>query len=112
MRQGSFQYVGNNFHVTMRVSRKASAGDNPIFVDDSEVAKAHVMRIVIVAEREGVTAVEPIKFGKASLGGSSDGDHFSSDQFPVKASIGYCVSPTYSRPAPMRTAIEISLSRA
>jgi hypothetical protein len=67
MRQGSFQHVGDDFHVAMRVSRKTRAGSHSIFIDDSEIAVAHVFRVIIIAEREGVTAVEPVKFRSSPL---------------------------------------------
>jgi hypothetical protein len=51
----------------VRVGGKTGARINPILIDNSEIAKAHVFRIVIVAERERVTAVEPVKFRSSPL---------------------------------------------
>src|SRR5262245_8725949 len=59
MRHGTFQDVGDDFHIAVRVCRESAARINSIFVNDSETTEAHVLLIIIVAEREGVTAVEP-----------------------------------------------------
>ena len=45
---------------------------NPVIVDDAQGAKAHVRRVVIVREGEGVIAVEPAVIGMATFIGSSD----------------------------------------
>jgi hypothetical protein len=44
---------------------------DPVFIDHSEITDAHVSRVIIVVEREPMTAVEPAKFRGAPLLASS-----------------------------------------
>ena len=62
MRQRSFQHVGEDFHVAVRVGREPCAGNDAVLVDHPKIAEAHVLRVVVVTERKGVTAVEPVQF--------------------------------------------------
>ena len=57
--QRSFQHVSEDFHIAVRVSWKAGAGNHPIFIDYSKITEAHLLRVMVVAKRKGVTAVEP-----------------------------------------------------
>ena len=67
--EGAFQDVGDDLHVPMAVGIKAGGGFDAIFIDHAQRAKAHMAGIVILAERERVTAVEPAKIGLSALGG-------------------------------------------
>jgi len=58
------------------VSWKALAGYDPVFIDHPEISEAHVLWIIIVAEREGVTAVEPVCPRLTSSSCRSYSNHF------------------------------------
>ena len=55
----TLQHVGHDLRVAVSVCREAGAGGDAVFVDNSQSAKAHVLRVVIAAERECMAAVEP-----------------------------------------------------
>ena len=42
-----------------RASREALAGLHPVLVDHSEAVELEILRVVVIAERKGVVAVEP-----------------------------------------------------
>jgi hypothetical protein len=54
------------------VGREALAGGDAVLVDDAQGAEAHVPRVVIIGEREGVVGVEPAVVGVATFVGASD----------------------------------------
>src|SRR5207247_7188754 len=54
---------------------EARARLHPILVDDAQAAEAHVARVEVVGEREGVAAREPAELRAAALGARADGDH-------------------------------------
>src|SRR5258708_4435932 len=66
---------GGRPRFAVSVGVEPGARPDPVLVDDAQRAEAHVLGIVIVAEREGVAAVEPSEVGDAALLGGSDGDH-------------------------------------
>src|SRR6266852_2273255 len=59
----------------MAVRREARARCHAILVDDEERTKAGLSRVVIVAEREAVAAVEPREPCLSPCLGRPDGDH-------------------------------------
>ena len=67
--------VGEDLHVAVAVRPEAGSGRDAVVVDHAQAAEAHVPRVVVLAERERVAAVEPAPVGLAALGGRSDGDH-------------------------------------
>jgi hypothetical protein len=75
VRQLALQHVADDFHVAVAVRAKAGAGRNAVFVDDAQVAPAHVRRVVIVGKREAVARLQPAVVGKAALFGLADLDH-------------------------------------
>src|SRR5262249_30985188 len=67
--------VGDDLHVAMAVGVEAAARLHAILVDDAQRAEAHVLGIVIMAEREAMAAVQPAVVGDAALAGASNSDH-------------------------------------
>ena len=67
MLQRAVEHVGHDLHVPMPVGVEARAGPHAILVDHAQRAEAHVVGVVIVAEREGVAAVQPAEIGDAAL---------------------------------------------
>ena len=61
------QNVRDDFHVAVRMRGKTFSGRNAIFIDDTQSAKVHVCRIVILIERESVIRVEPTKIEMATI---------------------------------------------
>src|SRR5262249_45351894 len=76
VRQGAFEHVGDDLHVPVRMSREPAAGNNSVFVDDSQITKAHVVRIMIIPEREGMAAIEPTGLCFTSFSCPSYSNHF------------------------------------
>ena len=71
----SFQNVGYDFHVPVRVRAKAFAGFDTILVHHTQRSKRHVLWILIVTKRKRVIRVEPSVVEMASVFGFSDLDH-------------------------------------
>jgi len=46
---------------------KAGAGRNAVFVDDAQVAKAHVAGVVVAGKREAVEGLQPAMIGIAPV---------------------------------------------
>src|SRR6204780_1349001 len=73
----AFENVGDNLHVAMRMGGEPGAGADAILVDDAQRAKSHLLGIVVVAERERVTAVEPVDFRASAIGRLARSNHWS-----------------------------------
>ena len=66
-----------DLHVAVPVLREPLARLDPILVDHPQVGEALMVRSMVVAEREGVTTVEPSEVGMAALRGAPQRDHVS-----------------------------------
>ena len=75
MREGAFEDIGNDLHVGMGMGGKAATARDAVIVDDTQRPEAHVVRVVILAERERVAAVEPAEVGLSALIGATQGEH-------------------------------------
>jgi len=73
--QRPFEHVGDDLHVAVSVRAEAFARLDAILVDHAQHAVAHVPRIVVIAEGEGVPARKPSKLGDAAIGGLAHGEH-------------------------------------
>ncbi|MNR36640.1 hypothetical protein D3C85_1545860 [compost metagenome] len=58
-------YIGDDFHVAVRVRREATASGDQVVVPDPQVAPVHARRVVVFGEREVVMGVEPTMVGMA-----------------------------------------------
>src|SRR6266513_6455346 len=93
----AFEDIGNDLHVAMSMSPEALAWADPVFIDHPQCPEAHLLWIVIVAERERVPAVEPPEIGSPTFCRVSYADHstprnkFSADvhRLPVRHA-GHC----------------------
>ena len=63
VREVAGQHVADDFHVAMAVLAEAGARRDTVFIDDAQIAEAHVRRIVIVGKRERVVALQPAVVG-------------------------------------------------
>src|SRR6266851_5889414 len=73
--QRAVQNIGDDLHIAMGVHAETAAGSDPVFVDDPKTTKAHVGRIVVIAKRKRMPAVEPIDSGLPALVAASNADH-------------------------------------
>ena len=72
VRELALEDVRDDLHVPVAVSAEALTRLDAVFVDDAQRPVAHVARIVIVREREGMAAVEPTEIGTAPFVGTAD----------------------------------------
>ena len=68
VRQVARHHVADDFHVAVAVRAKAHARRNAVFVDDAQIAPAHVRRVVVAGKRKAVERLEPAVVGVAALG--------------------------------------------
>src|SRR5262249_54873799 len=59
--------VGDDLHVGMRMRRKAGVRRDLVIVPDAQRAVAHVLRVIVVGEREVMPGLEPAVIGAAEL---------------------------------------------
>jgi hypothetical protein len=67
VRQLAGEHITDDFHVAVAMRAEAGAGRNPVFIDDAQVAKAHVFWIVITGKRETVEGLQPAMIGIAAF---------------------------------------------
>ena len=70
--QRAFQHVAEDLHVAMRMRAEALPGRDAVVIDDAQGAEAHVRRIVVVGEGEGVMRLQPAVIGVAAFVCPSD----------------------------------------
>ena len=70
--QGALLDEGEDLHRFVGVHSESAAGSNHVVVDHAEGAVAHVFRIVVVREGEGVPRVEPAVVGVSAVGGTAN----------------------------------------
>src|SRR5438876_614623 len=75
MFEATRQNVSENLHVTMPVHAEAGIRRHSVVVDHAQNTKTHVLRVVIIAERKSVAAIEPIETRHAALVAASNGNH-------------------------------------
>src|SRR5689334_2093637 len=54
--------ISDDLHVPMAVGSESSAGLHSIFIDDAKLPKSHLLRIVVLGEREGMPTIQPSQF--------------------------------------------------
>src|SRR5262245_17273233 len=72
------QHAGNYLHVAMRMHAKSLARRDAIFVDHPQGAKAHMGRVVIIAESKRVISVKPTVIEMSAFRCFSNGFHLES----------------------------------
>lgn len=70
-------HVRDDLHIPMAMGFTASAGDHAVFIDPPKVTKSHILQVVIVTERESMSAVEPVNFELDALIGFANLKHCS-----------------------------------
>ena len=71
----TFEDVGDDLHVVVRMRAEATAALDLILIDDAQLSEAHVLRVVVMAERERVLAVEPAEVAGAAIRAFANSDH-------------------------------------
>src|SRR5689334_3294614 len=61
--QRTFQDIGDDLHVTVGMSRKTFFWLDPVLIDNPQLSEAHMFRIVITGEGEGVVGIQPAMIG-------------------------------------------------
>jgi hypothetical protein len=79
MLQRTFEDIGDDLHVPVSVRLETSTRPNAILVDHAQDTEAHMLRIVILAEGEGMPAVEPTEVGYAACFGRTNVDRHGLD---------------------------------
>jgi len=75
VREGSFEDVGDNFHVLVRVSREAATAGDAVVVHNAQGAELHVVAVKVIGERKGEAGVEPAVVGMAAFVALANGNH-------------------------------------
>jgi hypothetical protein len=75
------QDVAKDFHVRVRMRGKACASSDDVLIDHTQAAEAHVRRIIVIGEGEGVVAIQPAVIGMAALVGFAKGEFHSGMSF-------------------------------
>jgi hypothetical protein len=59
VRQIALKHVTDDFHIAMAMGAETGARRDAVFIDDTQVAPAHVLGVVVSGEREAVVRLEP-----------------------------------------------------
>ena len=73
--QRAVEHVADDLHVAVAMGAEAGARGDAVFVDDPQVAHAHVGRVVVVGKGKAVPTVQPAVLGMATVGSLAQGDH-------------------------------------
>src|SRR5215469_6720569 len=73
--QGALEHVGNDFHVAVRMHRKAAATRDAVIVHHPQGAKVHVLWVMVIGERKTEMGVQPTVVGVAALVALANLDH-------------------------------------
>ena len=77
--------VGDNLHLAVRMRVKAGARRHLVVIPDTQRAKAHTLRVVVVPETEVMPSIQPLIAEAAEPGEGSNLDHCDLPQkFDVK----------------------------
>ena len=74
MLQGAFHHDADDLHIAVGVGAETLSRLHAVVVDHTEAPKAHVLGVVIMAERKTVAARQPAEICFAALGGGADTD--------------------------------------
>src|SRR5207247_3918298 len=71
----SVENIGDDFHVIVAVAGEPGARSDAVLAEDPQAPEAHMGRVSIMREREGVAAVQPSSPGLATRHAISEGNH-------------------------------------
>ena len=84
--KGAAQDVGDDFHVAVRVRAEPATTGDRVVVEDSQAAKTHPLRVVIVCKGERVMRVQPTMVGMPAFFAFPNRYHLCA---PVEALVGF-----------------------
>src|ERR1700690_1599472 len=62
-----FEYVGDDFHVTVRMRRKSRVRRDPVLVDHAQRAESHPLRVPKISKTKSVVRLEPAVVSATAL---------------------------------------------
>ncbi len=77
----SFQNVGDDLHISMRMCPKTLRRGNAILINDPQGSESHVVPVMVGVEGERVVSVEPAVVGMAPLVSMTDCNRIGSLRF-------------------------------
>src|SRR5215472_10517813 len=75
MLERAFQHVSDDFHVAVRMHRKAAPSGDAVVVHYTQGAEVHMFRVVVIGKRKGEMRVQPAVVGVAALVALENADH-------------------------------------
>jgi hypothetical protein len=81
MFQRTFEHVGKDLHVAVRVLAETLAGRHAVIVDHQQVGKTLFARVAVAGEGKGVEGLQPAMIGEAAVGSFAKGQH---DEFSLQ----------------------------
>lgn len=72
---GALTYIGDDFHVAVRMGREARVRCDFIIVPDPQRAPVHPRRVIVVGKGKVMTGIQPAMMGTAELGEGAYFDH-------------------------------------
>jgi hypothetical protein len=73
--QGTFEHIGENLHVPVRVLAEAFTGCHAVIVDHQQVGKTLLPRVAVVGKGKGMERLQPTVIGRAAIRGFAKGQH-------------------------------------
>src|SRR3546814_10637407 len=93
MADRAFTNIGDDFHVAVRMRRKAGVRGDDIVVPDAKASPVHPVRILVVRKGEMMLGIQPAMIFPAKAFKWAQFDHLSSDRKSTRLnSCHYCAS--------------------
>ena len=67
MFERALQDISDDLHIAMSMGRETPAGNHEVLVGHSQLAKIHILAIVIFVGRKTMPAIEPVNFCASAL---------------------------------------------
>jgi hypothetical protein len=75
VRQFATEHITDDLHVAVAVGAETGARRNAVFVDDAQIAPAHVGRVVVTGEGEAVEGLQPTVVSPTAISRFAQGQH-------------------------------------
>src|SRR5262249_27729793 len=67
MADGALAYIGDDFHILVRMRAKPHACRDGVVINDAQRAKAHAFGVVVIGKTEVMPRIQPAMYGMAKL---------------------------------------------
>lgn len=67
MREGTFEDVAEDFHFAVGMGGESHSRGDHVVIDDAQTMEAHVGRVEIICETEGMEASQPAVVGVSAF---------------------------------------------